>query len=92
VLRHFTSSFTDTGENLCLTPDSLREMQLVMAKAPAWVRRFRFLLLQLHRLRALCRGVYWQPPFTYSIYTLAQPERRIDFPVAKPTAVWWTRH
>ena len=92
ILRHFTSSFTDTGENLCLAPNSLREMRLVMAKAPAWVRRFRFLLLQLHRLRALCRGVYWQPPFTYSIYTLAQPEQRIDFPVAKPTAVWWARH
>ena len=36
--------------------------------------------------------IYWQKPFTYSIYTLAQPDRRVDFPVAKPTAIWWTRH
>jgi hypothetical protein len=92
VLRQFTSVFTDTGKNLCLAPDSLREMQLVMAKAPAWVRRCRYLLLQLHRLRALGRGVYWQRPFTYSIYTLAQPERRVDFHVSRPTAVWWARH
>ena len=92
VLRHFTSSFADTGENLCLKPDALREGDLVMEMAPAWVRRWRLLLIQLHRLRVLYRGVYWQRPFTYSIYTLAQPDRRSDFHVARPTAVWWTRH
>jgi glycosyltransferase involved in cell wall biosynthesis len=92
VLRRFTSSFADTGDNLCLAPNSIREAQLVMDKAPAWVRRWRFLLLQAHRLRALCHGIYWEKPFTYSIYTLASPERRVDFHVAKPTAVWWSRH
>ncbi len=92
VLRCFTSCFTDTGENLCLAPSSVREMQLVMEEAPAWVRRGRFALRQLHRLRSLCRGIYWQPPFTYSIYTLASPGRRVDFPVPKPTSVWWARH
>jgi glycosyltransferase involved in cell wall biosynthesis len=92
VLRSFTSAFTDTGENLSLAPNSVREAQLVMELAPAWVRRCRFLLFQLHRLRSLCRGIYWQKPFAYSIYTLAQPERRSDFRVAKPTAIWWGRH
>ncbi len=92
VLRHFTSSFADTGENLCLKPNALREGDLVMEMAPAWVRRWRLPLIQLHRLRLLCRGVHWQRPFTYSIYTLAQPDRRSDFHVSKPTAVWWTRH
>ena len=92
VLRGFTSSFADTGDNLCLTPNSIREVQLVMDKAPAWVRRCKFLLLQLHRLRALCHGVYWEKPFTYSIYTLASPARRVDFHVSRPTAVWWSRH
>jgi len=77
---------------LCLTPNSIREVQLVMDKAPAWVRRCKFLLLQLHRLRALCHGVYWEKPFTYSIYTLASPARRVDFHVSRPTAVWWSRH
>jgi glycosyltransferase involved in cell wall biosynthesis len=92
VLRRFTSTFADTGENLCLVPNSLREMQRVMAKAPGWVRRCRFPLLQLHRLRALCRGVYREKPFTYSIYTLASPDRRATFHVARPTAIWWARH
>jgi glycosyltransferase involved in cell wall biosynthesis len=92
VLRHFTSSFADTGENLCLAPNSLREMQLIRDQAPAWVRRGKFFLVQLHRLRALCRGVYWEKPFTYSIYTLSSPERRADFDVPKPTSIWWRRH
>jgi hypothetical protein len=88
VLRHFTSSFADTGENLCLAPNSVREMQQVMAKAPAWVRRCKFPLLQLHRLRALCHGLYWENAISYSIYTLASPGRRVEFHVSKPSAVW----
>ncbi len=92
VLRRFTSSFADTGENLCLAPNSVREIQEVMAKAPTWVRRCRFPLLQLHRVRALCHGVYWEKPFNYSIYTLSSPNQRVEFHVAKPTGVWWTRH
>jgi hypothetical protein len=92
VLRGYTSSFADTGENMCLKPNALREMELVMEMAPAWVRRGRFLLLQLHRLRSLCHGIYWQKPFTYSIYTLGNPDRRVDFHVARPVTIWWTRH
>jgi len=92
ALRWFTSSFTDTGENLCLKPSSLREMELVMEMAPAWVRRGKFLLHQLHRLRMVCHGLYWQKPFTYSIYTPGKPDRRVDFSVARPTAIWWARH
>jgi hypothetical protein len=63
-----------------------------MEEAPAWVRRRKFLLLQTHRLRALCRGIYWERPFTYSIYTKAMPDRRVDFHVSKPTSIWWGRH
>jgi glycosyltransferase involved in cell wall biosynthesis len=92
VLRRFTSSFADTGDNLCLAPNSVREMQLVQKMAPAWVRHCRHLLFQVHRLRAVCRGVYWQQPFSYSIYTASSPTRRVDYHVAKPTAVWWSRH
>ena len=92
LMRRFTSSFADTGENLCLQPNSLREMQQVMAKAPAWVRRCRFPLVQLHRLRALCHGIYWEKPFSYSIYTLASLDRRVEFHVSRPTSIWWARH
>ena len=91
VLRRFTSSFTDTGENMNLKPNALRERELVMEMAPAWVMRCKFLLLRLHRLRALCHGIYWVKPFTYSIYTLASPDQRVAFHVSKPTAVWRAR-
>jgi hypothetical protein len=91
VLRCFTSSFTDTGENMNLKPNALRERELVMEMAPAWVLRCKFLLLRLHRLRALCHGIYWVKPFTYSIYTLASPDQRVAFHVPKPTAVWRAR-
>jgi glycosyltransferase involved in cell wall biosynthesis len=92
VLRGYTSSFADTGENMNLKPNALRERELVMDMAPAWVRRCKFALHQLHRLRALCQGIYWHQPFTYSIYTLASPQRRVDFHVSRPTAIWWARH
>jgi len=92
VLRRFTSSFTDTGENMNLKPNALRERGLVREMAPAWVRRCKSPLVQLHRLRALCHGIYWEKPFTYSIYTLGSPDGRVEFHVPKPTSVWWARH
>ncbi len=92
VLRCFTSAFTDTGENMNLKPNACRERELVMESAPTWVRHSRFLLLQLQRLRTVCRGIHWQNPFTYSIYTLASPNQRVDFHVSRPTAIWWSRH
>jgi glycosyltransferase involved in cell wall biosynthesis len=92
LLRRFTSSFTDTGENMNLKPNAIRERGLVMEMAPAWVRRCKFPLVQLHRLRALCHGIYWEKPFTYSIYTLASLNRRVEFHVSRPTSVWWARH
>jgi glycosyltransferase involved in cell wall biosynthesis len=92
VLRGYTSSFADTGENMNLKPNAIRERELVMNMAPAWVRRWKWPLQQLNRLRMACHGIYWQKPFTYSIYTLGKPDQRVDFHVAKPTAIWWRRH
>jgi glycosyltransferase involved in cell wall biosynthesis len=92
VLRHFTSSFADTGENMCLAPEAKREVARVMQGEPGWVRTWKWPLQQLHRLRMASHGLYWQKPFTYSIYTLSQPDRRVDFHVARPTSIWWRRH
>jgi glycosyltransferase involved in cell wall biosynthesis len=92
VLRHFTSSFTDTGENMCLAPEAMREVERVMQGEPGWVRRWKWPLQQVHRLRMASHGLYWQKPFTYSLYTLSQPDRRVDFHVARPTSIWWRRH
>ena len=92
VLRRYTSVFTDTGENMNLKPNAIRERQEVMEMAPGWVRRFRWPLLQTHRVRAVANGLYSEKPFNYSIYTLSSAEQRVQFSVAKPTGVWRTRH
>jgi glycosyltransferase involved in cell wall biosynthesis len=92
VLRRYTSAFTETGDNLSLSAGFLRERELTVRMRPWWAQGFRWPLLQLHRARALFNGVYAQRPFTYSIYTREHPERRTDFFVAKPTAIWWQRH
>lgn len=92
VLRRYTSAFTETGDNLSLKPSFLRERQLTVRMRPWWAHWFRWPLHQVHRFRALVNGIYWERPFTYSIYTREHPERRTDFFVAKPTAIWWQRH
>lgn len=92
VLRRYTSVFTDTGENMNLKPNAIRERQEVMEMAPGWVRRFRWALLQAHRVRAAANGLYSEKPLRYSIYTQASPEQRVEFFVPKPTGVWRTRH
>jgi glycosyltransferase involved in cell wall biosynthesis len=92
VLRRYTSLFTDTGENMNLKPTALREKRLIARLTPRWARWFHGPLLQLHRIRSACAGLYWEKPFTYSAYTLANPAKRTDIFVAKPTGIWWDRH
>jgi glycosyltransferase involved in cell wall biosynthesis len=92
VLRQYTSIFTETGENLWLKPAHLNERRLAARMMPQWVRWFRWPLVQSHRVRAVCHRLYWEKPFTYSLYTLANPEKRKDIFVPKPTGVWWQRH
>jgi glycosyltransferase involved in cell wall biosynthesis len=92
VLRHYTSVFTDTGDNMNLKPNANREREVLMKMAPKWVQRFRPLLLFSHRIRAVCHGLYWDKPFSYEIYTRKSPGRRVSFHVAKPTGIWKTRH
>jgi glycosyltransferase involved in cell wall biosynthesis len=92
VLRHYTSIFTDTGENMNLKPNARREVQIKTEMTPALLRRLRWPLFQLHRARQVYHGLYWQKPFTYSIYTRRSPDRRVTVTVEKPTGIWWSRH
>lgn len=92
VLRRYTSIFVETGENLFLNPKAVRERRLGARMMPDWVRWLRWPLLQTHRVRAVVNRLYWESPFTYSLYTMASPERRVDVFVPKPTGIWWGRH
>lgn len=88
LLPRFTSIFTDTGENLCSKPESLRERERRAAMVPRGIRLIRPLLLARHRLKMATRGAYTMAPFDFELYTHSNPKSRITRHVAKPTVVW----
>jgi hypothetical protein len=92
VLRRFTSVFTETGENMNLKPNAVRERQEKATMLPKWIKRLTPAIIQYHRLRMLASGTYFQKPFDYSLYTLASPDRRVVQHVPKPTALWRGRY
>ncbi|HEU6447628.1 MAG TPA: glycosyltransferase family 2 protein [Verrucomicrobiae bacterium] len=91
VCNTFTSVFADTGENMNLKPNAIREKQETRAMVPKWVRRLRPLWVFQHRLRRLSAGHFHLKAMNYSIYTLQSPDKRATIDVPKPTAVWWNR-
>jgi glycosyltransferase involved in cell wall biosynthesis len=91
VCDAFTSIFTDTGENLGLSPTSMRETAETVKMIPPWVRILKPVWIAQHRLRRIAAGHFSLKPMNYEIYTLQSPEQRVRFDVSKPTAVWWNR-
>ena len=91
VSDEFTSVFADTGENMNLKPNAIREKLETAKMVPAWVRWLKPLWILSHRWRRLRRGHFHLPPTSYALYTKASPERRVTMAVPKPTAVWWNR-
>jgi glycosyltransferase involved in cell wall biosynthesis len=91
VCPGFISVFADTGENMNLKPNALREMKETQAMTPQWLKMLKPVWIAQHRLRRLAAGHFSLQPTSYSIYTLQRPERRVRFDVSKPTAVWWNR-
>lgn len=92
VLGDFTSTFADTGENMNLKPNALRERETKVQMTPPWIRRCNWPLVQLVRTRNLLRGIYRQSPFNYALYTHASPERRVEHVVENPVCRWHNRH
>jgi glycosyltransferase involved in cell wall biosynthesis len=91
VIRRFTSAFTDDGENLSLKPNAVQEKKALRESAPTWARKLTPLFVLQHRLRRLLCGIYFQRPFTFSLYTRASPDRRVVHVVEKPTFIWRSR-
>jgi glycosyltransferase involved in cell wall biosynthesis len=91
ICKSFTSVFTDSGENMNLKANAIREKQQSQSTTPWWVRRFKPVWIAHHRLRRLAAGHYSLKPTSYAIYTLQSPQQRVHFDVPKPTAVWWNR-
>ncbi len=88
LLPDFTSVFADTGENMNLKPNAVREKERRWQMAPRWVKLIRYPILVHNRLRIIARGGSLQKPFHYSIYTHASPAKRVDQFAARPTSFW----
>jgi hypothetical protein len=91
VCHTIAATFTDTGENMNLRPNAIREKEETLATAPGWVRTLRPFWIFQHRLRRMAAGHFQLQPMSYEIYTLESPDRRVKFDVHKPTSVWWNR-
>ncbi len=91
VCDTFTSVFADTGDNMNLKPNAIREKKETAAMVPTWQRLLRPLWVMNHRLRRLRAGHFQIAPTRYAIYTKQSPARRVTIEVPKPTAVWWNR-
>jgi glycosyltransferase involved in cell wall biosynthesis len=87
----FVSVFADTGENMNLKPNAIREMKETKSMIPLWLRPLRPLWILSHRWRRLRAGHFGLAATSYAIYTKRSPAHRVEFKVPKPTAVWWNR-
>jgi len=88
VLPHITSVFTDTGANMNLKPNAIRERKLTEKMAPPWINAMRLPFILDYRVRVMLRGGGFQKTFGYPVYTLAEPDRRTLKTVTKPTSFW----
>ena len=91
VCDSFTSAFADTGENMNLKPNAIREKAETDAMIPIWARALKPVSILHHRLRRVAAGHFQLKPTTYRIYTKHSSTEREIFNVPKPTAIWWNR-
>jgi len=87
----FTSVFADTGDNMNLKPNAIREKKDTDGMIPAGTRLGKPLWIFNHRLRRLAHGHFSLKHTSYAIYTKASPDRRVTIDVPKPTPIWWSR-
>jgi glycosyltransferase involved in cell wall biosynthesis len=87
----FTSTFADTGENMNCKPNAIREKKATDRMIPLWLRPLKPLWIASHLRRRYQAGHFRAKPMSYEIYTKRSPERRVNFDVLNPTAVWWNR-
>ena len=88
VMGRLTSVFADTGENMNLKPNAVRESRLKWQKTPRWAKLLKPLIILHSRLRLEVRNSEYRKPFEYSLYTLDSPTERVTRRAASPTSVW----
>ena len=88
ILPEITSAFTETGVNMNLLPNALREKAELLASAPLWARKLRHAVKAHHWVkRRMARGGS-ESPFSYSVYTPDSLAKRKNCQVLRPTTKW----
>jgi glycosyltransferase involved in cell wall biosynthesis len=88
VLPELTSIFADTGDNMNLKANALRERAEKWKMTPRWIKLLHPYWVVQWRARLALRAGVRRSPFDYSIYTMASPSRRVIFHAAQPTTFW----
>lgn len=88
VMRLYTSIFTETGANMNLKPNAMRERAEFSAQAPWWVRNSRPLIDKAYQATRFLKGGFFEKPLSYSIYTKSNPDKRVTFEVTDPKPFW----
>lgn len=87
-MRRFASVFVNSGKNLSLNPEAVRESEILRSSLPRWIRRLKPLVAAQHRLRRAFNGHYRQKSFTFAAFSLKSPDCRMLQRVDHPTAIW----
>jgi hypothetical protein len=88
VLPEFTSIFADTGDNMNLKANAVRERGEKWRVTPRWIKLLQPYWMIQYRARIAMRTRTRRQPFDYSIYTMASPTSRFLFHAAQPTTFW----
>lgn len=92
VLRRYTSTFTETGDNLYFSPRTVAESERLRKHRPLWICATFPLLRWVSRFDRAWQGALWgRPAFGYALYTQSSPQQRREYFVPHPTSVWWNR-
>jgi glycosyltransferase involved in cell wall biosynthesis len=91
VMPELTSIFTDTGDNMNLKANAMRERAEKWKMTPTWIKLLHPFWVAQTRLRYSLREATRRAPFDYSIYTPESPKRRAILHAKRPTTFWTSR-
>jgi glycosyltransferase involved in cell wall biosynthesis len=85
-----TTAFTDTGENMNLRPNALKEKLYISSRIPKVLLLFKAPVVLLHRFRKLLMGCYHRKNISYSIYNNTANVRR-NYYASESIGIWKSR-
>jgi glycosyltransferase involved in cell wall biosynthesis len=87
-VSEYSTTFTDTGTNMNLSPNAFREAAEIRNRAPQLWRWTKVFWAWHHWMGKLFDGVYWPKTVNYSLHTLEAPQGRAFFSEQRATPFW----